>query len=146
MQIPVFKDEALPALSRLEPEQTAGRLGSTLEGLSLTEAQERLKTFGSNLLNQENQTTIAGEFWGRLYNPLNALLLTMTATSYFLGDLRAAIVILAMVVLAVVTAFIQEHRSNQPVVQVRAAWCDRCIATGLPERGRQQHLVGEKQT
>ena len=120
MQIPVFKDEALPALSRMAPEQAAERMGSTMEGLSLAEAQERLKNFGPNLLNQEQQTTIAGELWGRLYNPLNALLLTLTATSYFLGDLRAAIVILAMVILAVVTAFIQEHRSNQAAARLRA--------------------------
>ena len=44
MQIPVFKDEDLPALSRLEPAQAVGRPGSTMEGLSLAEAQERLKT------------------------------------------------------------------------------------------------------
>ncbi len=120
MQIPVFKDETLPALSGLEPEQAVGRLGSTMEGLSLAEAQARLKTFGPNLLSKEHQTTIAGELWGRLYNPLNALLLTLTATSYFLGDLRAAVVILAMVILAVVTAFIQEHRSNQAAARLRA--------------------------
>ena len=120
MQIPVFKDAALPALARMEPEQALERLGSTMEGLSSAEAQARLRTFGPNLLNKEQQTTIAGELWGRLYNPLNALLLTLTATSYFLGDLRAATVIMAMVILAVVTAFIQEHRSNKAAARLRA--------------------------
>jgi P-type Mg2+ transporter len=40
---------------------------------------------------------------------LNALLLSLAAVSYFLGDIRAAIVIAIMVVLAITTAFTQEH-------------------------------------
>jgi P-type Mg2+ transporter len=37
-----------------------------------------------------------------------------------LGDLRAAIVIAAMVILAITTAFIQEHRSNEAPARLRA--------------------------
>jgi hypothetical protein len=40
--------------------------------------------------------------------------------SYVLGDLRAAIVIAAMVILAITTAFIQEHRSNEAAARLRA--------------------------
>jgi Mg2+-importing ATPase len=39
--------------------------------------------------------------------------------SYFLGDIRAAVVI-AMIVLAITTAFIQEHRSNDAAEKLRA--------------------------
>jgi P-type Mg2+ transporter len=44
---------------------------------------------------------------------LNALLLSLATVSYFLGDIRGAIVIAIMVILAITTAFIQEHRSNE---------------------------------
>jgi len=50
---------------------------------------------------------------------LNALLLSLAAASYFLGDVRAAVVIAIMVVLAITTAFIQEHRSNDAAAQLR---------------------------
>ena len=120
MQPPVFKDESLEALSRLEPAEALTRLGSTMEGLTAAQAQERLTTFGSNVVNKERKSTILEELWGRLYNPLNALLLTLAVTSFFLADFRAAIMILAMVVLAVVTAFIQEHRSNEAAARLRA--------------------------
>jgi Mg2+-importing ATPase len=40
--------------------------------------------------------------------------------SYFLGDIRAAVVIVIMVVLPIVTAFIQEHRSNEATARLRA--------------------------
>ncbi len=120
MQPSSFKDADLSALSRLDPAQTCGAAGSTLEGLSQTEAAARLLSFGPNVVHKEKRVTIPEELWGRLYNPLNILLLTLTATSFFLGDVRAAVVILTMVVLAVVTAFIQEHRSNEAAARLRA--------------------------
>jgi Mg2+-importing ATPase len=51
---------------------------------------------------------------------LNALLLSLATASYFLGDLRAAIVILVMVVLAITTTLVQEHRSNDAAAKLRA--------------------------
>ena len=53
-------------------------------------------------------------------NPLNGLLLSLAFISYLLGDLRAAIVIAVMVMLAIGTAFIQEHRSNNTAEKLRA--------------------------
>jgi len=46
--------------------------------------------------------------------------LTLAAVSYALGDLRAAVVIATRVMLAITTAFIQEHRSNEAAAQLRA--------------------------
>src|SRR6516225_3425007 len=69
---------------------------------------------------QENRTGVIRELLNRTKNPLNALLLTLAAVSYFLGDVRAAIVIATMVILSIMTAFIQEHRSNQAAAKLRA--------------------------
>ena len=57
---------------------------------------------------------------GRAKNPLNFLLLSLAAISYFLGDQRAAAVIAAMVLLSVSLAFLQEHRSNDAAAKLRA--------------------------
>ena len=38
----------------------------------------------------------------------------------FFGDVRAAVVIAFMVVLAITTAFIQEHKSNEAAARLRA--------------------------
>ena len=120
MQPAIIKDVDLAAISLLEPTQACIQANSTPEGLTHQEAETRLKTSGPNVVNKERRATILEELWGRLYNPLNILLLTLAATSYFLGDFRAAIVILAMVILAVATAFIQEHRSNEAAARLRA--------------------------
>ena len=55
---------------------------SSLEGLSQTEADARLKTFGPNLVTRERKVTILEELWGRAQNPLNALLVTLAIVSY----------------------------------------------------------------
>jgi P-type Mg2+ transporter len=88
-------------------------MASSLMGLTPEEAERRLKTYGHNLVTRERRPTLLKELWGRAKNPLNALLLTLGAMSFFLGDARAAIVIAVMVLLA----FVQEHRSNEAPVR-----------------------------
>ena len=110
----------LAAISRLQPHEACAKMGSTPDGLIDAEATARIKKFGPNLVARERKPTIPEEIWNRARNPLNALLLTLAGVSYFLGDARAAIVIAMMVVLAITTAFIQEHRSNEAAAQLRA--------------------------
>jgi P-type Mg2+ transporter len=113
-------DYHLSAISRLQPVEACAGVDSCLEGLTQAEAELRLKKFGPNQITREHKATILQELWGRARNPLNALLLTLAAVSYFLGDVRAAVVIAAMVILAITTAFVQEHRSNAAAAALRA--------------------------
>jgi P-type Mg2+ transporter len=112
--------DELFGLSQLAAEASCKRLRSSVDGLSPDEAAQRLKDYGLNLVTRERKPTILREIWGRAKNPLNGLLLTLALVSYFLGDVRAAIVIVLMVLLAITTAFIQEHRSNEAAAQLRA--------------------------
>ncbi len=113
-------DDQLAATSCLPPEKVCPKLGSDPQGLSEAEAEARLEAIGPNLVARERRATIPQELWGRARDPLNALLLTLAAISYFLGDIRAAVVIAVMVILAITTAFIQEHRSNKAAARLRA--------------------------
>jgi P-type Mg2+ transporter len=112
--------DELFGLCQLAAEASCKSLGSSVSGLAPDEAARRLKTYGLNLITRERRPTILQEIWSRAKNPLNALLLTLAVISYFLGDVRAAIVIALMVVLAITTAFIQEHRSNEAAARLRA--------------------------
>ena len=116
----VKADAALLKYSRLDGDALLAQLNASADGLSGEEAASRLKQFGPNRVTRERKLTIVEEIWQRARNPLNALLATLAVTSYVLGDVRAAIVIGAMVVLAIVTAFVQEHRSNEAAAQLRA--------------------------
>ena len=113
-------DGMLAEICRLRPDEACVKLRSTPEGLSGEEAKARLKKFGPNLIARQRAPTIPEEIWNRARNPLNALLLTLAVVSYSLGDLRAAVVIATMVVLAIATAFIQEHQSNEAAARLRA--------------------------
>ncbi len=110
------------------------RLGSSMEGLTDTEAAARLVRTGPNQVAREKQQTIAQELAGRAKNPLNALLLSLAAVSWITGDARAAAVICVMVVLSITLAFLQEHRSNQAaarlqaMVKTRVSVCRRAAA------------------
>jgi P-type Mg2+ transporter len=110
----------LVAASGGDPAAAMRGLDCTDAGLDEAQAAERLKRFGPNQIAQERRTGIFYEIVNRTKNPLNALLLTLSAVSYFLGDARAAVIIATMVVLSIVTAFIQEHRSNAAAAKLRA--------------------------
>jgi P-type Mg2+ transporter len=88
----VLSNEILAA-SRRDEKAIFALLRTSPEGLDPAEAQARLASAGPNLVTKEGRPSILRELWGRAKNPLNALLLSLAAVSYFLGDIRAAIVI-----------------------------------------------------
>jgi P-type Mg2+ transporter len=110
----VAETEELFSISLLTGAQSCHRLGSSYAGIPADEAAKRLAQCGHNLVTRERKPTIGQELWSRARNPLNALLLTLATVSYFLGDIRAAIVIAAMVILAITTAFIQDIGRTRP--------------------------------
>ncbi|MEI7712628.1 MAG: magnesium-translocating P-type ATPase [Rhodospirillales bacterium] len=90
------------------------------EGLTDAEAAARLQQVGPNLIAREQPQSMGRELLGRARNPLNFLLLGLAAVSWVTGDVRAAVVIVAMVILSVTLAFVQEHRSNKAAAALRA--------------------------
>ena len=72
-------------------------LRTSPQGLDPVEAEARLASAGPNLITREGRPSVLRELWGRAKSPLNALLLSLATVSYFLGDIRAAIVIAIMV-------------------------------------------------
>jgi P-type Mg2+ transporter len=124
--------QRLLSAASAEPEILLTELDTTREGLTPEAAAAKLAAFGPNLIAHERQQTLVEELIGRARNPLNFLLLTLAAVSYFLGDKRAAAVIAAMVLLSVSLAFVQEHRSNNAAARLRAMV--RTTATVLRRR------------
>ncbi len=118
--LPEPDSEELLRLSRSDAASVLAALETTESGLLDSQAAARLAALGANIVGHAPGSTILEELAGRANNPLNLLLLGLAGLSYFLGDVRAAIIIAVMVVLAIGTAFLQEHRSNQAAAKLRA--------------------------
>lgn len=110
----------LKEIAQCDPEFALRRLGSSLEGLLDREAEERLLRVGRNVAAPERRDTWWGQLFHHLWNPLNILLTTLAAVSGSLGDVEAAVIIAAMVLLSVLLSFVQEYRSNQAAQKLRA--------------------------
>jgi Mg2+-importing ATPase len=92
---------------------------STAAGLNGSQAAERLRIFGPNVL-LTHRVTAGGVFLRQLRNPLLILLLSAAAVSGFTGDPAGAAIIAAIVVLSVGLGFVNEYRSERAVAALHA--------------------------
>jgi len=111
---------ALMEIAGLETDSVLKRLESQPEGLSEAEAGSRLKKYGLNEIAREKKISVFVHLINNLKNPLVILLSVLSAVSYLTGDLRAALVILLMVVLGVVLRFYQELRADNAAEELKA--------------------------
>lgn len=82
-------------------------------GLTTTEANQRLKTFGPNLYRPIASKSNLIEFFNNFADPLVILLIIIAFISFFLGEPINGLIIGLMVFLSVTLNFYQEHRASQ---------------------------------
>src|SRR5215475_524044 len=107
----------LAAAAALPPQEVQQRLGSSDSGLSDTEAADRLRQYGPNIVGVHRVRAIA-VLWGQLRNPLLLLLLAAAAVSGLTGDSTDAIIIAVIVALSVGLGFANEYRAAVAVQQL----------------------------
>jgi Mg2+-importing ATPase len=103
-----------------ENEKLFSAHATSATGLSEEEAEQRLEKYGQNAVAQEE-----GHSWRNLLvmavlNPLVILLSLLAILSAATGDLRAAIVMLLMVLLGVALRFVQEARADTAAAKLKA--------------------------
>ena len=107
----VFWQQSVPELLK--------QLSATPAGLTSTEAADRLKQFGLNVLRPPRKRALALQFLAKFKNPLVILLLVASAISAFTGDVTSFLIISSIVVMSVTLDFIQEYRAGKEVEQLR---------------------------
>jgi len=95
------------------------RLNATATGLSSSEAADRLRLVGLNMLHPPRKRSLILQFFARFRNPLVIILLVASAVSAFTGDVTSFLIISTIVVLSVTLDFIQEHRAGKAAEQLR---------------------------
>ena len=107
-------------LCALPAEEALQRLGVTERGLSDEQVETAREEYGSNILSHRKEAGVVLELLQRCRNPLVIQLLVICVVSLLMGDVRAATVVGAMVLLSVVLAYVQEHRSSKAVEKLKA--------------------------
>ncbi len=106
--------------ARCDETTVLSRLEAKAEGLTAAEALKREATFGPNQIARSKRRSKPLLLWDNVKNPLIILLLALALISWLTGDIRAAIVVLIMVVLGVVLRFVQEMRADNAAARLQA--------------------------
>ncbi len=85
------------------------------QGLSTDEAGRRLAELGTNTIREVPAKSRLAILVEQFTSLLVVILIVAAIISYFVGDLKDTVVILAIVVLNAILGFVQEYRAEQAV-------------------------------
>lgn len=95
-------------------------LGVSESGLSSQEAEERLKKYGENELEEKEKVSILRLFISQFTSILIVILIIASIISVLLGELIDAAVILFTVFLAGILSFVQEYQAEKAIELLRS--------------------------
>ncbi|MGE5222286.1 MAG: magnesium-translocating P-type ATPase [Omnitrophica WOR_2 bacterium] len=95
------------------------KLHSQAQGLSASEAEQRLRQFGWNRLKTRKKLSALGLFLNQFKSPIILILLFATVISAFLEDFIDAIIILLIVFGSAILSFVQEYSANTAAEKLR---------------------------
>ncbi|MEI6500969.1 MAG: magnesium-translocating P-type ATPase [Armatimonadota bacterium] len=121
------QQQKLVALCALTAEEALKRMQVTVAGLNEEQVEAARDLHGLNDLGAKKRVGLLVELAERCRNPLVIQLLVICLVSFVMGDLRSAVVVGAMIVLSVVLAYVQEHRSSKAVDRLRAMVSANCL-------------------
>lgn len=99
----------------LDTEEALRLAGSSLSGLTIPEAEERLLSIGPNMLKEEKKQKGLVIFLHQFTDVMILILLAAAVISGIIGDINDTIVIIAIVMLNAIIGFIQEYRAEKAV-------------------------------
>jgi len=100
-------------------EKIYSELKASKEGITSSDAKERIKTYGLNKLIKKKEHTILKILIGQFKSFLVALLVVAMVVSYVIGEHIDAYVIGVIVILNALLGFIQEYRADKAVESLK---------------------------
>lgn len=97
---------------RLSVTEALEELRSTDKGLSKTEAADRLKHLGSNQLEHAKHTSSFRIFVRQFKNLLVVILIVSASLSFYLSNVKTAIIMLLIALMNAAVGFLQEHKAE----------------------------------
>jgi Mg2+-importing ATPase len=105
----------LAELCALPLNEALDKLETSLQGLSGETAERRLDQVGLNELSQFKQLGFWADMAHRFKNPLVVQLLVIATVSGFIGEIKSAVIVSAMILLSVGLSYILDQRSSRAV-------------------------------
>jgi len=97
----------------LEKNEVLENLGSTSDGLSQREAQERIKKYGLNDLPGRRERKLLEVLISQFKSPLVLILIAATIVAMFLQEVTDALIIIGIVIFNAILGFVQEFKSEK---------------------------------
>ena len=107
-------------VSGYSTDQVLVRLGSSENGITETVAADRIVQYGRNEIEHERQAGWLRQLVAAYKHPFNILLTVLAAISYVTEDIKATVLLLAMVALSASLRFFQEYRSSKAAEKLKA--------------------------
>jgi len=132
------KPETHNAFWNTTAEQQLIQLATTAQGLSNAEANQRIKRYGANRLNNKKQTGNLRLFLAQFKSSIILILLFATGLSFYLHDRLDAAIILTIVLISGLLGFWQEKGAASAIeklleiVQIKVSVLRGGIATEIP--------------
>jgi Mg2+-importing ATPase len=113
------ESQALISIAQSNVDEVLHLFETSLEGLSETEAKQRLSKYGLNEIAREKAIAWYIQLLKTVTNPLSLLLIVLALVSLFTGSIAAAIIIFTMVLFGGLLRFSQEFQSNKAAEKLR---------------------------
>lgn len=126
---------------RLTVDESLKSLQTSKDGLSNQEAQKRLETYGPNELKIKPKESPLLTYLRQYKDLMIVLLLASSVASFWLGDSRTSIVLLALVLFNTTIGFLQEYKAERVMESLEKLVINETIAV----RGGAKTLVPTSQ-
>ena len=118
--IPVQGATLLSRIAGMNDNGAILELVSSPSGLTESEAAARLEQYGTNEVVHEQTVSWGRQLFQAYNNPFNILITVLAAVSYFTEDIKATVILSAMVILSSLLRFVQEFRSTRAAERLQA--------------------------
>ena len=86
-----------------------------IKGLSVEEANQRLKQYGANIIEKKQKRSLAAIFIDQFNNFLTVLLLLASVISFFIREFTDGILIVSIIVLNAIFGVYQERKAEEAI-------------------------------
>jgi Mg2+-importing ATPase len=138
---PSISTEVTPKYWAQKPEQLFQELHSSSQGLSQSDAEQRLEKYGLNELKARKELTPLKLFLNQFKSPIVLILIFATVLSAFLQDWTDAIIILLIVFGSAILSFVQENNAHNAADKLRS---QVTLKTDVLRDGQKQPIPTEQ--